>query len=81
MTTIQGAVEVLPSEHMYNYDHKQYRVIRLTNQMKVLLIHDKTIHDGQWFRGCGIAVDVGSLSDPPEIPGLAELVGNVQHHN
>lgn len=74
-------VEVLPLPDLLNYGDKQCRVIRLVNQMKVLLVHDDAIHAG--FSGnsptCGLAVSIGSLSDPPDIPGLAEFVGNVQH--
>lgn len=84
MTTITAAVEVLPPPEIFSYDHKEYRVIRLANQMKVLLIHDKTVDDGVLSRNrpaCGITIDVGSLYDPPDIPGLAQFAGNVQHYN
>ena len=48
-------------------DQRQYRWLRLTNQMQVLLISDPECDHA----AAAMDVNVGAASDPEEIPGLA----------
>ena len=50
-------------------DQRQYRWLRLTNQMQVLLISDPECDHA----AAAMDVNVGSASDPEEIPGLAHF--------
>ena len=51
-------------------DSKQYRYLELDNQLKVLLISDKTADHG----AASLDVNVGSLQDPKARPGLAHFL-------
>uniref|UniRef100_A0A1L8DTM9 Insulin-degrading enzyme n=2 Tax=Nyssomyia neivai TaxID=330878 RepID=A0A1L8DTM9_9DIPT len=51
-------------------DNRCYRGIVLANEMKVLLVSDTTTERS----AAALAVDVGHLSDPDEIPGLAHFL-------
>ncbi|XP_050068386.1 insulin-degrading enzyme [Anopheles maculipalpis] len=50
-------------------DNRDYRGLRLSNGMKVVLISDPTTD----ISAAALSVAVGHLSDPLEIPGLAHL--------
>uniref|UniRef100_A0A8D8HZA3 Insulin-degrading enzyme n=1 Tax=Culex pipiens TaxID=7175 RepID=A0A8D8HZA3_CULPI len=50
-------------------DNRLYRGLRLSNGLKVLLISDPTTDKS----AAALAVEVGHLSDPDEIPGLAHF--------
>ncbi len=52
-------------------DHRTYRVVRLRNELEILLVHDPTADEA----GACLAVDVGSMSD--EIPGTAHALEHV----
>eukprot|EP01022_Parablepharisma_sp_SALTPOND_P016358 TRINITY_DN2384_c0_g1_i1.p1 TRINITY_DN2384_c0_g1~~TRINITY_DN2384_c0_g1_i1.p1 ORF type:complete len:986 (+),score=115.66 TRINITY_DN2384_c0_g1_i1:102-3059(+) len=50
-------------------DHKEYRYIELPNALRCLLIHDDKVE----YSAASLDVNVGSLSDPKEYPGLAHF--------
>ncbi|PWY80090.1 hypothetical protein BO83DRAFT_459862 [Aspergillus eucalypticola CBS 122712] len=51
-------------------DNRSYRVIRLPNQLEVLLIHDPDTDKA----AAAMDVNVGSFSDPDDLPGTAHAV-------
>ncbi|XP_059607534.1 insulin-degrading enzyme [Phlebotomus argentipes] len=51
-------------------DNRSYRGLLLSNDMKVLLVSDPTTERS----AAAMAVDVGHLSDPDHIPGLAHFL-------
>ncbi len=51
-------------------DTKQYRYLELGNQLKVLLVSDKQADHG----AASLDVNVGSLQDPAQRPGLAHFL-------
>lgn len=51
-------------------DDRSYRVIKLANQLEVLLIHDPTTNKA----AAAMDVNVGSFSDPEDMPGTAHAV-------
>jgi hypothetical protein len=51
-------------------DKRSYRMIRLSNQLEALLIHDPETDKGS----AALDVNVGSFSDPRDMPGLAHAV-------
>ncbi|OJJ72712.1 hypothetical protein ASPBRDRAFT_42436 [Aspergillus brasiliensis CBS 101740] len=51
-------------------DNRSYRVIRLHNQLEVLLIHDPDTDKA----AAAMDVNVGSFSDPDDMPGTAHAV-------
>ena len=52
------------------YQQRQYRRFILPNQVKVMLVSDPTVNEG----AAALMVAVGSLSDPPQRPGLAHFL-------
>ena len=53
------------SEH----DHREYRYLRLDNQMKILLVHDEATSKS----AATLYVRSGSLNDPSEVNGIAHF--------
>ncbi|KAF2858589.1 a-pheromone processing metallopeptidase-like protein Ste23 [Piedraia hortae CBS 480.64] len=51
-------------------DNRKYRVIRLPNEMEVLLVHDAETDSA----AAAMSVGVGSASDPDDMPGMAHAV-------
>jgi len=51
-------------------DDRQYRVIKLENELEVLLVQDADTDKAS----AAMDVNVGNFSDPPDIPGLAHCV-------
>jgi insulysin len=51
-------------------DDRSYRVIRLPNQLEALLVHDPDTDKAS----AAMDVNVGSLSDPEEMQGMAHAV-------
>ncbi|KAF8493542.1 Metalloenzyme, LuxS/M16 peptidase-like protein [Gautieria morchelliformis] len=56
-------------------DHRQLRLIRLQNEMQVLLIHDVNSPTA----AVGLCVSVGSLHEPVDCPGLAHFCEHMVH--
>ena len=50
-------------------DSREYRALRLSNMLRVLLISDKTSNRA----AAALDVHVGSFSDPADIPGIAHF--------
>lgn len=62
------------------HNEKQYRTMCLENGMKVMLVHDDNVHESGDYRhrpACALAIDVGSLSNPSDLPGLAQFAGKM----
>ena len=51
-------------------DNRSYRVIRLPNRLEILLIHDPDTDKA----AAAMDVNVGSFSDPDDLPGTAHAV-------
>jgi insulysin len=51
-------------------DTRRYRVVKLTNQLEVLLVHDADTDKAS----AAMDVNVGNFSDPEDLPGLAHCV-------
>ncbi|KAJ2124694.1 metalloprotease [Coemansia sp. RSA 720] len=51
-------------------DHRQHKLIRLSNNLQVLCTHDP--HTS--MAAASMTVNVGTFIDPPELPGLAHLL-------
>ena len=51
-------------------DNRSYRVIRLTNKLEALLVHDPDTDKA----GAAVNVNVGSFSDADDMPGMAHAV-------
>lgn len=70
-----------------DHDKKSYRVIKLGNGLKALLISEpsslKTGATGprENFASCGLNISIGSFSDPKDIHGLAHFVSKFQKNN
>lgn len=69
------AFEVLEFPELYKTGCKRFRVNRLANGMKVILVRDD-VRDNYW-PSIALSVAVGSLSDPSDLPGLAQCVGKL----
>ena len=54
-------------------DDRSYRVIRLPNQLEVLLVHDPKTDKAS----AAMDVNVGSFSDEDDMPGMAHAVEHV----
>lgn len=54
-------------------DDRSYRVIRLSNQLEVLLVHDAETDKAS----AAMDVNVGSFSDEDDMPGMAHAVEHV----
>lgn len=57
-------------------DDRSYRVIRLSNQLEVLLVHDAETDKAS----AAMDVNVGSFSDEDDMPGMAHAVEHVSRH-
>jgi hypothetical protein len=51
-------------------DHREYRWLKLSNEMQVMLVSDPTCD----YAAAAMDVGVGSASDPEELPGLAHFL-------
>lgn len=77
------SIEVLETPEKSENDRKSYRVIRLANGLKALLISVPVENaaeigkssESDKLAACSLGVDVGSFSDPREIQGLAHFLG------
>ena len=55
-------------------DKRQYRFIELTNGLRCLLVQNEEKEGGHLVSQCALDVSVGSINDPPDVPGLTKLV-------
>lgn len=82
MDTDSSIFEVLEYPEISKDDKKQLRVIRLANGMKVILVQDDKVKENKCrsnWPSCALGVAVGSLSDPSDLPGLAQCLGRSYH--
>lgn len=68
-TNQYGCIERTHNIGKSQQDNRDYRGLILNNGLKVLLISDKTTDKA----AAALTVDVGSMSDPENIPGLAHF--------
>lgn len=54
-------------------DDRDYRVIKLNNELEVLLVHDPDTDKAS----AALDVNVGNFSDEEDMPGLAHAVEHV----
>lgn len=59
-----------PAIHTSQNDHRLYRFIRLSNQLRVLLVEDAQTSQA----AASMAVQVGHFDDPVERPGMAHFL-------
>jgi insulysin len=66
----------LVTEHLEkpSLDDRSYRVIRLPNELEVLLVHDATTDKAS----AAMDVNVGAFCDEEDMPGMAHAVEHVR---
>lgn len=69
-TPVVGVTRLTDHMERPALDTRSYRVIRLPNDLEVLLIHDAETDKAS----ASLDVNVGSFSDPKDMPGLAHAV-------
>lgn len=67
MASIERVTENLEAPEL---DNRSYRVIRLPNKLEALLVHDPDTDKAS----ASVNVNVGSFSDPDDMPGTAHAV-------
>jgi insulysin len=71
LSSRSGQVEILASAlEKPLLDTREYRVIKLPNDLEALLIHDADSDKA----AAAMDVNVGSFSDPEDMPGMAHAV-------
>jgi insulysin len=66
-SAVDGTLEMVTKSP---YDHCEYRYLVLGNGLKCLCVHDAKLD----FSSAALDVHIGSMSDPPEFPGLAHFL-------
>jgi len=66
----QRPIEIASSLETPSLDNRKYKVIRLPNQLEVLLVHDADTDKAS----AAMDVNVGNFSDDASMPGLAHAV-------
>lgn len=74
---VTNEVEILDEPQKSPSDRKQYRLFKLSNGLKVLLVKnvensDKNLSDN--FAAVALVIDVGSFEDPSEVQGLSHFL-------
>lgn len=69
-TVVQRIVRITDSLNTPLTDDREYRVIRLSNNLEVLLVHDAETD----MASAAMDVNVGNFSDESEMPGVAHAV-------
>lgn len=64
-------VELLTEPRKAPCDRKLYRLLKLSNGMKILLIKNAELRDNS--AGVALAINVGSFDDPKDIQGLSHF--------
>lgn len=65
-------VEVLPTPLQSESDRKSYKLIRLENGLKVLMVKEPEKNSG--LAAVALTVDIGSFQDPHSVQGLAHYL-------
>lgn len=75
---VSNEFEVLQNPKKSPSDRKNYRLVKLSNGLKVLLVKNPEVNpeDGDRNSSAAVAlcVDVGSFDDPPEVQGLSHFL-------
>src|SRR5690606_2306031 len=71
-----GAVLLTDNLQKPSLDNRNYRVIRLPNELEALLVHDPETDKAS----AALDVNVGNFSDEDGMPGMAHAVEHVGHH-
>lgn len=66
-------MEVLKTPIKSENDKKEYRLIKLENGLKALLISKTDDEEGKTFAAASLCVFVGSYENPSHVPGLAHF--------
>ena len=72
----QSAAHTAPVERLADHlekpelDDRSYRVVKLPNKLEALLVHDPDTDKAS----AALSVEVGSYSDPEDMPGMAHAV-------
>ena len=69
-STMQSIERVTENLEAPELDNRSYRLIRLPNQLEALLVHDPDTDKAS----ASVNVNVGSFSDPDDMPGTAHAV-------
>ncbi len=69
-TPVVGVTRLTDNMERPALDTRSYRVIRLANDLEALLIHDADTDKAS----ASLDVNIGSFSDPKDMPGLAHAV-------
>jgi insulysin len=69
-TPVVGVTRLTDHMERPALDTRSYRVIRLANALEALLIHDADTDKAS----ASLDVNIGSFSDPKDMPGLAHAV-------
>jgi len=70
-----SVVEVLEPPIKSKGDKKEFRLIKLTNGLKALLVRRTTEEtDSEVVAAANISISVGSFDDPPSALGLAHFL-------
>lgn len=67
-------VEVLQTPLQSASDKKSYKLIKLPNGLKVLMVKEPTLPGTNGLAAVALTVDIGSFKDPPEVQGLAHYL-------
>lgn len=86
---ITGETEILPTPTQSPSDRKKYRLIKLQNGLKALLVkhpdvekNDKTATTMKdKTSAVALCVDVGSFDDPSEVQGLSHFLEHMVRIN
>lgn len=69
-STMQSIEHVTENLEAPELDNRSYRLIRLPNKLEALLVHDPDTDKAS----ASVNVNVGSFSDPDDMPGTAHAV-------
>ena len=70
MASIPGSVLLSSQIEKPELDDRSYRLIKLSNKLEALLVHDPTTEKSS----AAMDVNIGSLSDPKDFPGIAHAL-------
>jgi secreted Zn-dependent insulinase-like peptidase len=68
---VKNEVIVLQTPKKSENDQKEYKLIKLSNGLKVLLVRN---HIKDNSSAVALCVDAGSFLDPPEVQGLSHFL-------
>jgi secreted Zn-dependent insulinase-like peptidase len=83
---VTSDVEILESPLKSDNDKKDYRLIKLANGLKVLLVRNAELRGEDGIcrnnsAAVALTVDVGSFDDPPLIQGMSHFLEHMVNFN